>query len=278
MTDSSDIGVLLLTSNGLRHRYAAARVAAGMRLVGVLSESKPPMVSKPETLSAEDRAVIDRHFAERQQSEERWLSTIPGWPDCPLLEIEHGQANQPEVHEWACAQSPDVVVLYGTSIIKPPLLTAFGDRMINVHLGLSPYYRGSGTNFWPLVDNLPECVGATIHLAVAKVDAGPILAQVRPPMEASDRAHDLGTKTLIATLDALPRVIGGYLAGELTPRPQLLDRGRQIRRKEFCAEAVLRLWQNLEQGMIAAYLSEGESRRQQYPVVEPPPPEDPESV
>ena len=72
-----------------------------------------------------------------------------------------------------------------------------------MHLGLSPYYRGSGTNFWPLVDRLPECVGVTIHLAIPSVDAGPILTQVRPDIEPTDRAHEIGSRAIIAGLYAL---------------------------------------------------------------------------
>ena len=36
----------------------------------------------------------------------------------------------------------------------------------------------------------PECVGATIHRVVAKVDAGAILTQVRPEPHISDNAHE----------------------------------------------------------------------------------------
>ena len=33
--------------------------------------------------------------------------------------------------------------------------------MINVHLGLSPYYKGSATNFWPFVNNELQFLGVT---------------------------------------------------------------------------------------------------------------------
>ena len=93
----------------------------------------------------------------------------------------------------------EYIILFGSSIIKPPLLEFFNKKIINIHLGLSPYYRGSGTNFWPLVNNEPECVGATIHLAVLKVDAGSILAQARPEsLSELDNSHDIGCKAIIS--------------------------------------------------------------------------------
>jgi folate-dependent phosphoribosylglycinamide formyltransferase PurN len=165
---------------------------------------------------------------------------------------------------------PDVVVLFGTSVVRHPLLGAFAGRMVNVHLGLSPYYRGSATNFWPLVLDQPECVGATIHLAVAQVDAGGILAQVRPPALPEDRAHELGTKALMAALTCLPRVLEALVAGLAVTRAQDLSAGREFRRRDFGPDAVRRLWRNLDRGMVADYLSHARERLAAFPIVELP--------
>ena len=35
------------------------------------------------------------------------------------------------------------------------------NKILNLHLGISPYYKGSGTNYFPLVNNEPQYVGAT---------------------------------------------------------------------------------------------------------------------
>ena len=78
------------------------------------------------------------------------------------------------------AARPDVVLVFGTGILREPLLSAFDGRIINIHLGLSPYYRGAGTNFWPLVNREPEYVGATIHYLDAGIDTGPIISHARP--------------------------------------------------------------------------------------------------
>ena len=172
--------IVLLTGNQLRHRYVASRIAANLQLVGVLQEGKAKLVAKPEELSDDDRTVIDQHFSQRGDAERKLLGEAIPLPEVPVRKVEHGGSNTPEVFDWVQSLKPDYIVLYGTSIIKAPLLSAYDGRMINIHLGLSPYYRGTGTNFWPLVDRCPECVGATIHLAVLSVDAGAILRQVRP--------------------------------------------------------------------------------------------------
>jgi len=260
--------IVLLTGNQLRHRYVAAQIAANLQLVGVLQEGTAELVAKPEELSRDDRDVVDKHFSQRDAAERNLLGEEIPLPAVPVRQVEHGGSNTTPVFDWVQSLKPDFVVLYGTSIIKDPLLSAYDGRMINIHLGLSPYYRGTGTNFWPLVDCCPECVGATIHLAVLKVDAGAILRQVRPDVQAGDGAHALGTKTIMAAVNALPSVIERFAVGELEPQTQDLSTGKVFRRKDFNADAVRTLWDNLSTGMIGEFLSDRIARLAKYPIVE----------
>ncbi len=260
--------IVLLTGNQLRHNYVARQFASEMQLVGLLRESKAKLVAKPEELSDEDRAVVDKHFAQRGEAERKLLGEEIPLPDVPTRDVEHGGSNTPEVFNWVRSREPDYIVLYGTSIIKDPLLSAYDGRMINIHLGLSPYYRGTGTNFWPLVDRCPECVGATIHLAVLSVDAGAILRQVRPSAITTDGAHELGTKTIMAAVAALPSVVEQYAAGEIEPQKQDLSIGKVFRRKDFNPGAVRALWDQLSSGMMEEYLASQEVRLARYPIVE----------
>jgi methionyl-tRNA formyltransferase len=154
---------------------------------------------------------------------------------------------------------PDVVLVFGTGILRDPLLSTFAGRIINIHLGLSPYYRGAGTNFWPLVNREPEYVGATIHYLDAGIDTGPILAHARPHIESGDGAHDLGNKTIVAAAEALLRAAEAHVAGTARAVPQWAG-GRLYQRKDFNAAAVTTMYRNFETGMIDEYLSARASR------------------
>jgi folate-dependent phosphoribosylglycinamide formyltransferase PurN len=261
------VRTLLLTADGLRHRYAASTLGGKTDLVGVVSERKAPPTPADAAMSDEDRDVLRRHFGARDAAELRLLGRVSAWPT-ETLEIPRGEVNAPAVADWIAGRRPDVVVLFGTGLIKDPLLRTWQGRMVNLHLGLSPYYRGAATNFWPLVQHEPECVGATIHLAAADVDAGDILGQVRPAVTPADEAHELGTRALVAALAALPRLLTGLLAGSTRPRPQNLALGQVFRRRDFSADAVRRLWRNLENGMMRDYCADLAGRRARYPIVD----------
>jgi folate-dependent phosphoribosylglycinamide formyltransferase PurN len=262
------VRTLLLTADGARHRYAARSLAATTDLVGVLSEGKAESPSADPMLAPGDAAVLQRHFAERDAAESALLGPDTGFPATEVRRVPRHGVNTPETLAWIRSRDPEVVVLFGTSLVREPLLGSYAGRMVNLHLGLSPYYRGAATNFWPLVLEQPECVGATLHLVVAQVDAGGILAQVRPAVSSTDRAHEVGTKALIAALERLPGTLTGLLAGTIRPVAQDLSQGREFRRRDFRPDAIRRLWRNLDQGMLAAYLPRARERCAAFPIVE----------
>ena len=70
----------------------------------------------------------------------------------------------------------DVYVVFGSSYIKGDLVEFLvKNRAINIHMGVSPYYRGTDCNFWALYDDNPHLVGSTIHLLSKGLDNGPML-------------------------------------------------------------------------------------------------------
>tara|TARA_S200000501_G_scaffold351817_1_gene370069 strand:+ start:451 stop:1245 length:795 start_codon:yes stop_codon:yes gene_type:complete len=70
----------------------------------------------------------------------------------------------------------DIYVVFGSSYIKGDLIEFLvKQNAINIHMGVSPYYRGTDCNFWALYDNNPHLVGATVHILTKGLDSGPIL-------------------------------------------------------------------------------------------------------
>ena len=260
---------ILLTSTFRRHMFVANTAAGGCDLVGVWQEEKS---FHPERYAnnADDEAVIQRHFADRDESEAQYFAADDHVRLAPrdVHRLAPGACNDPSEVERMAALSPDVVLVFGTGILRDPLLSTFEGRIINIHLGLSPYYRGAGTNFWPLVNREPELVGATIHYIDAGIDTGPILAHARPAIERGDGPHDLGNKTIAAAARTLLRAAAAHVAGAACPVPQW-DAGRLYRRKDFNADAVRRLHRQFETGMIDEYLASRETRDAALHLIEP---------
>ena len=70
----------------------------------------------------------------------------------------------------------DLYIVFGTSYIKGWLIDfLIRKQAINIHMGISPYYRGSSCNFWVLKYNNLGYVGATIHYLSKGLDSGNML-------------------------------------------------------------------------------------------------------
>jgi methionyl-tRNA formyltransferase len=261
---------ILLTSTFRRHVFVANTIAERCDLAGVWQEEKS---FHPERYaeSVDDEAVIQRHFANRDESEASYFASHDavrlGSQGTHRL-VPAGGCNDPAEVARMIAARPDVVLVFGTGILRQELLSAFDGRIINIHLGLSPYYRGAGTNFWPLVNREPEYVGATIHYLDAGIDTGPMLAHARPSIAHGDGPHDIGNKTIVAAADALVRAAAAHLAGTARPVPQWPG-GRLYQRKNFSANAVRTLYRNFDTGMIDEYLAARDSRDAALRLIEP---------
>ncbi len=264
------IPVLIFTGNAPRHRYVVTKLGETFRVAGVVTEKKKPLFQDPNSGA---NAVVEAHDKNRAEAESAYFGAYKdyGIAKEDILEVPWGGANDQQVYEWVTARKPKYILLFGSSIIKDPLLTAFENRIINMHLGLSPYYRGAGTNFWPLVNGEPECVGVTVHLAILKVDAGAVLGQVRPEMKKSDTVYDINCKTVMAGAELLRRCLILYDQGRIAPEAQ--DRsvpGKLCRSKDLTPESILRMQERFKSGMIAEFLAHKEERLKKFPILERP--------
>jgi methionyl-tRNA formyltransferase len=207
-----------------------------------------------------EERVITEHFARRDASEERFF------PDHAAVSsslhtrrVPPGACNDPAEIAQMSALQPAIVLVFGTGMLREQVLTTFAGRIINIHLGLSPYYRGSGTNFWPLVNREPEYVGATIHCLDPRLDYGSILLHARPSIDRGDGPHDIGNRAILRASEVALPAAASLLGGNTGILPQW-TKGRLYQRKHFSADAVRRLYRHFETGMIDEYLAHRVSR------------------
>lgn len=244
--------IVLFTSSALRHKYIAHALTRGVEEVLVISECKPH-----DGVGAKNEGppMIAEHFALRAQAEENFFGEYAAFTS-PTVPIIHKEVNLPFVYDLVKRYKPDAGFVFGSYIIKEPLLSLIpAGKFINLHLGLSPYYRGSGTNFWPLVNKEPQYVGATLLHINAGIDAGDIIAHVRPGIVADDTVHTLGCKTIIEASKALGVILDALKEGkELSRVSQWKAEGEKYYKKaDFDETALRQYYKNIENGLLRDY-------------------------
>lgn len=143
------------------------------------------------------------------------------------LSIKSGDLNLLNKEQLQEALSSDLYVVFGASYIKGWLIDHLvNHKAINIHMGLSPYYRGSSCNFWALYDHKPEYVGSTIHLLSKGLDSGPMLYHAVPklnnssPFEFTMKSVEAAQQSLVERIST--KEIFNYI-------PQQQDKTQEIR-------------------------------------------------
>lgn len=108
---------------------------------------------------------------------------------------------------------PQLVVLAGfMKLVGPPLLEAFGGRIVNTHPALLPSFPGAHGVRDALAHGV-KITGATVIEVDAGVDTGRILAQVAVEVRAEDTEHDLHERIKAAEQPLLVEVVRELTAG-----------------------------------------------------------------
>jgi folate-dependent phosphoribosylglycinamide formyltransferase PurN len=72
---------------------------------------------------------------------------------------------------------PDLILINGTRILKKDLLEKISCPILNIHVGITPKYRGVHGGYWALRNQEPELFGVTLHKVDSGIDTGAIIAQ-----------------------------------------------------------------------------------------------------
>lgn len=119
---------------------------------------------------------------------EKWKKTPS---EVPLFNTHN--INDEEVRQKLIEIQPDLILVHGTSLIKEETLKGF-PLVLNLHWGLSPYYKGSFCTDWALINHDPYNIGFTIHQINTTIDGGDILTQGRISINQGDTCNLINMK------------------------------------------------------------------------------------
>lgn len=217
----------IFTSNQPRHLSLVTRLASICDRVYVVAESTtiaPGMVDD----FYHKTPVMQKYFSGVLGAELKLFGELNfGLENVQTLSIKSEDLNFLRRDQLKECLDSDIYVVFGSSFIKGWLIEhLISNRALNIHMGLSPYYRGSSCNFWAMYDRNPQMVGATIHLLSAGLDSGPILYHAVPSFK-EQNAFEFTMQAVVAAQESLVLKIN---SGEIfTDLPINQDRTQQIR-------------------------------------------------
>lgn len=119
--------------------------------------------------------------------------------------------------------NPDVIIVNGTRIISKKVIQSSPCKLINMHAGITPKYRGVHGGYWALASNDAENCGVTIHYVDEGIDTGNILAQDTIRVLKNDNFTTYPLLQISKGLSIMERVISNELANNSVTKSNSLD-------------------------------------------------------
>ena len=179
--------IALFTSNQVRHQSLINKLSEIAKELFVVCEGTTIFPGQTQDFYNKSD-VMQKYFSKMQQAEEKVFGSI-GFlnKNVRLLPIKMGDVNSLPLSWLKDLEDVDYAIVFGASWIKGELCDfLIKKKAVNIHMGISPYYRGAACNFWALYDKKPELVGATLHYLSKGLDSGSMILHALPKPQLVD--------------------------------------------------------------------------------------------
>ena len=237
--------VTLFTSNNHRHNYLVNLLSNYSDELYVVQECKTLFTGQNDK-KYQNKSIVGKYFnkvleAQNKIFKQEFVNKYN--KNIKTLPILNGELNKLPLFYLEDFLKSDFYIVFGSSYIKGELVDfLIKKKAINIHAGVSPYYRGTDCNFWALYDDNPHLVGSTIHLISKGLDSGPMLYHAMSNLKTNPFEYTMST-VKSAFHSIAERIKDGSL---LKIKPSIQDKNKELRyskKSEFNEEIIIKYFQ-----------------------------------
>lgn len=192
--------LVVLTTDTLHHTWFVQAVRPFCFELSVISERRsvtPPYATGHGFEQERDAYERDRWFGGRDVG----IDTVADVMWCEDI-------NDGAVLRHLTAFRPDLVVSFGTGLIREPLIGALREPLLNLHGGDPERYRGLDTHLWAIWHRDFDGLVTTLHTVAPELDTGDIVAQASIPLTSDMRLAELRAANSEVCLDLVVATMG----------------------------------------------------------------------
>lgn len=262
--------VVLITGDDLEHRYVANVLSSAIPLAGILVDHGKRLgvldrvgqvwhrYTILQLLSRVCLCFVRMLWRDKSVGEKRIVEVF-GRRNCSeflrpeLLHHVHG-INTPDGIDMVKALQPDVLLVYGTGIVGQKVLSLGRRIALNLHTGISPYYRGCDCAFWPVHNEELHMLGATVHECTNKVDGGQIFGTAKASVQSEDCLFTIFARCVQAGSELYVRIVQEVVGSHPIGIVQDLSVGREYK---ACMRGVWAEWctrRKIKAGLVRRYV------------------------
>ena len=253
--------LVLFSGSHPRHLFLNKEVIKHFdEILVFLMERESLLPTPPINLLEHDKYLFNKHFKERSEVEKHTYGDLQAekvFSQHTLFKISKNELNTEKVASIIKDYKPDLCFIFGVGLILDPTFAVLPKEKINLHLGLSPWFKGSATLFWPFYHLMPQFCGSTFHYISKEADAGEIIHQCVPKLEIGDGIHDVGAKCVLKAAQDLPLILDFWKRQKTFKTMKQKTSGRNWRGIDFHASQLRLIYDLFENKIVDKYL-EGE--------------------
>lgn len=251
------MNIVMIAGSHPRHMYIADVLKKTGMLKGIVIEQREKMIDVvPEGISEEIKKLYIRHFDLRMEMEKKYFGQINAnkiLASVPYVKVARKELNGEKVKAFVHKVGADTLISYGPGLISDEIIDMFNGRALNIHGGLSPWYKGAATMFWPFYFLEPNYVGTTIHYITKRIDGGNIIHQIVPTLSYGDCMHEVACKAIVKTGEELERLLMILDYNMLEGKQQRLN-GKLFMVKDWRPEHLKLIYETYKDRIVDLYL------------------------
>lgn len=212
----------LLTGDHPRHKYVVDCFAKVFKEIVWIIEKRENFIPKiDKNFNSKIQKLQKYHFEKRENAELNFFSLNAGEfaksRINKIFKINKDDLNSNKFKKILTKNKSEILITYGCHKVPDRILKILKgyEYKWNIHGGLSPWYKGVATHFWPTYMLEPEFTGMTLHNLTSHIDGGNIIHQQVAHLDINDGIHENACRLVKNFGDLLPRIIKKNLSKKL---------------------------------------------------------------
>ena len=182
--------ILILSTNTKHHTYFINKIAQHNDICGIVyerKELKKDYVTGPFYDNLADK-FEDKFFEDDNTTTE---NTYELSKDLQKKVVEVHSVNNRHLQKYIESMNPDLIITFGTGIVKPYIFNIPKWGTINIHRGDIHNYRGLDSDLWAIKNEDFDKINVTLHYVDEDLDTGDILIEGNQPLKDVEEIYQL---------------------------------------------------------------------------------------
>ncbi len=182
--------ILILSTNTKHHTYFINKIAQHNDICGIVYERKvlkKDYVTGPFYDNLADK-FEDKFFEDDDTTTE---NTYELSKDLQKKVVEVHSVNNRHLQKYIESMNPDLIITFGTGIVKPYIFNIPKWGTINIHRGDIHNYRGLDSDLWAIKNEDFDKINVTLHYVDEDLDTGDILLEGNQPLKDVEEIYQL---------------------------------------------------------------------------------------